>query len=646
METKKKTLRLFIIILISFILPSAAQAQTVISGALEVTDPTFNHPASGAICIPTGTSVYYDAYTYSHTGGPLSIEMTAGTMTDPFLALYSGSFDPLNPCTNFVAANDDSITGLDSKLVLNLPAGTYVIVATSSANGDTGTYDLTIFTPSTTTWRVNTTVDEMDFSCSDGDCSLRDAIMLANPGDEIIIPAGTYTLRMGDLSIAKTLTLTGAGAETTIIQAASEPNIASWRVFFIGSYGLASVDISGLTIRHGNIPDDVFAGGGGIANYGQKVTLRNCAVAYNSSYLYAGGIFNEGVMTITDSAIYGNTGMFYGGGIVNFGVMTINNSTVSGNLATPDFFVASYGGGILNYNSSYNFLKMNNCTVAGNFSWVAGGIANMGGIAIISNSIIAGNHALITAPDCGGTFTSGGNNLIGDGTQSTGFVNGVTGDLVGDAASPIDPMLGPLADNGGPTWTHALLLGSPAIDAGNPATCEATDQRGVTRPWGAACDMGAYEFIPSDAVYRFWSPVFSSHFFTISEAERDYIIANWPGIWTYEGVAFRAFQTQEPGTMPVYRFWSPVDEAHFYTISEAERDYIIANWPGIWTYEGIAFYAYPAQAPVSMAVYRFLSAFNQAHFYTISEAERDYIIATWPDIWTYEGVAFYAYPNP
>jgi hypothetical protein len=98
-----------------------------------------------------------------------------------------------------------------------------------------------------------------------------------------------------------------------------------------------------------------------------------------------------------------------------------------------------------------------------------------------------------------GDFTSGGHNLIGDGTGSTGFVNGVNGDMVGTAANPIDPRLGPLANNGGPTQTHALLAGSPAIDHGDNTNAPATDQRGVARPrdgdhnGSRAVDIGAFE---------------------------------------------------------------------------------------------------------------------------------------------------------
>lgn len=148
-------------------------------------------------------------------------------------------------------------------------------------------------------------------------------------------------------------------------------------------------------------------------------------------------------------------------------------------------------------------------------------------------------------------------------------------------------------------------------------------------------------------VHRFWSPVLLSHFYTISESERQMLVNLYPDIWTYEGIGFRALpENGDPNAAPVYRFWSPVLQAHFYTIDEAERDVLIREFPDIWTDEGIAFYAFaedcrPADA---VAVYRFWSPILGDHFYTASEDERDLLIDRYPDIWIFEGIAWYAYP--
>jgi len=151
-------------------------------------------------------------------------------------------------------------------------------------------------------------------------------------------------------------------------------------------------------------------------------------------------------------------------------------------------------------------------------------------------------------------------------------------------------------------------------------------------------------------VYRFWSPLVSRHFYTIGEAEKSHVIATYPpSTWTYEGIAFYGSRDSmaPAGTSTVYRFWSPLVSGHFYTISEAEKDSVIATYPpSTWTFEGPAFYAYAegSQPAGTLPVYRFWSPANSGHFYTMSEAEKDNLIATYPpDIWTFEGIAWYAY---
>ena len=145
-------------------------------------------------------------------------------------------------------------------------------------------------------------------------------------------------------------------------------------------------------------------------------------------------------------------------------------------------------------------------------------------------------------------------------------------------------------------------------------------------------------------IYRFWSDDKQHHFFTASAAERDSIIATYPPhVWNYEGVAYSAFTQPITDALPVYRFWSDEKQGHFYTISETEKNSIIATYPtNVWKYEGIAFYAYPNQKADTTPVYRFWSDTKQGHFYTASLAEKDSIIATYPtNVWKYEGIAYY-----
>ena len=384
--------------------------------------------------------------------------------------------------------------------------------------------------PVAATINVTTTGDTV--SCGTP-CSLRGAIAVANSGDTINIPAGTYTLTLdAELSIDKNLTLNGAGSGDTIIQVATSSADATSRVFNITG---VTVAISGVAVQNGNTGDD----GDGILNSG-TLTLTNSTVSGNTASNEGGGIFNYGTLTLTNSTVSGNTASRDGGGILNTGTMTLTDSTVSGNIASGSFNAG--GGGILNnstltmINSTVNgnfgggilnnggLLTLSNSTVSNNTgSGFVGGIVNIGTLSVsnstirgntgvgggsggirndsgtltVTNTIIAGNTAA-TGPDCSGSPTSLGHNLIGD-ASGCGYA-AATGDLVGTGDAPIDPLLGPLADNGGPTKTHALLPGSPAIDHIPVENCTViTDQRGIARPQGAGCDIGAFEANPGDA---------------------------------------------------------------------------------------------------------------------------------------------------
>lgn len=144
------------------------------------------------------------------------------------------------------------------------------------------------------------------------------------------------------------------------------------------------------------------------------------------------------------------------------------------------------------------------------------------------------------------------------------------------------------------------------------------------------------------AVYRFWSPVYQGHFYTVDTAERDRVISHWPDVWTYEGQRYTAFTTQVSGTIPLYRFWSARFNGHFYTADPVERDRVLSLWPDVWTYEGVAYFVYPATAtyPDTVTVARFWSSTALHHFYTASPEERDRVISLWPLVWSYEGDSF------
>ena len=151
-------------------------------------------------------------------------------------------------------------------------------------------------------------------------------------------------------------------------------------------------------------------------------------------------------------------------------------------------------------------------------------------------------------------------------------------------------------------------------------------------------------------VFRFWSPKFERHFYTLSTAERDKLINHYSDVWTYEKVAYYAFAAAtEPDTVPVYRFWSGTLRSHFYTVSEAERDKLINNYAQTWAYEGIAFYVYPS-SPGSVhhrgtyPVYRLWSSSLGTHFFTASGTEVEKLFARMPGVWDFEAAAWYTCP--
>lgn len=208
------------------------------------------------------------------------------------------------------------------------------------------------------------------------------------------------------------------------------------------------------------------------------------------------------------------------------------------------------------------------------------------------------------------------------------------------------------ADDPNALWVpgiYHLRTASPCRDAGDPNYEFDPNEADVTaapRIVNEAIDIGAYEFQNIVPIYRFWSGKSRKHFYTISEAERAKLIEQYPDVWTSEGIAYYAFRGQsEPNLLPVHRFWSNSLSSHFYTIKESEKNKLVEQFSDVWTYEGPVFYAYPeGQQPAgTMPVYRFWSGRTKAHFYTIKESEKNKLIDQFADVWTYEGIAWYAY---
>ncbi len=383
-----------------------------------------------------------------------------------------------------------------------------------------------------------------------GVCTLRAAILETNAlagADTITLPAGVYTLTIGgsgednaatgDLDITDSLTINGAGATSALIDGGALDRV-------IHIFNAVMVNIYGVTILNGNpgsasgggilnaggnltVDDSIIRGntvtdwtgggiysnaaltvtnstvmsntansgdGGGIYHDGGTLTLTHNDITNNSAdngggvfvnsgsatlsggqiisnvaTNYGGGIRNDSVLTLTDSSLISNSALS-GGGLYNGGTLTLINSTLSGNSTS------SAGGGISNANT----LTLNNVTVNSNSATYGEGIFNNGGSLSLKNTIVANSTS---GGNCSGLIVSNGHNL--DSGITCGFT--ATGDITNT-----DPLLGPLLDNGGPTWTHGLQIGSLAINAGDNAGCPPTDQRGYGR--SGVCDIGAYEY--------------------------------------------------------------------------------------------------------------------------------------------------------
>ncbi len=344
--------------------------------------------------------------------------------------------------------------------------------------------------------------------------SLRQAIADAMEGDTINVPSvGTIILSSGALVIDKSLSIVGTGAVPLTISG----NNAT-RIFQVTS---GTVVLAGFTLTSGLA--EAGSAGGAIRN-SATLTLNNCTVT-NSRAETGGGICNDAdaLLTLNNSFVDGNAAIgangANGGGIVNSGILTVNSSTFYRNHTVSGEGAGIYqaqGGLLVNnstfYGNSASFAcagrggalaveggtaEVNNSTIAGNSasaSFGGGGIFQGAGTLSLNNTILAGNSAPDGGADCSGTITTGDFNLVQD---TSGCTLAGTHNVIGQ-----DPLLGQVQNNGGLTFTMALLSGSPALDsgksAGTPPT--ATDQRGAPRPVnspavisGDGSDIGAFE---------------------------------------------------------------------------------------------------------------------------------------------------------
>lgn len=420
-------------------------------------------------------------------------------------------------------------------------------------------YTLNVTANCTTSLTVNDPGDTSDALAGDGVCAdatARCTLRAAIEEADALTPCGEITIHLNVTGIINLgtalpplthdLRIVGPGAAALTIQRQAT---ALFRVF--ENAGGRTVSISGMTVRNGSVSGFLVEGGGILTN--GYLTLTDCVIAdsqtngggggglgvsgagsaallrtivRNNQALggqgFGGGIGGIGALSVTDCTVTGNQAQSGGGGIFAGGIFLLENSTVSDNQAPA-------GGGVEVTSQSG---KIVNSTISGNRVTTA---TNGGGVTLLSfcgfgpgaweltlvNNTIAnnGDNVALLNFNCNGsmllkmantlvadgsipnfrifgaTIQSLGHNLDSDG--SSGLVNGTLGDRVGTAVTPLNARLLPLGNYGGATQTHALLCGSPALDAGDNliATSQGltTDQRGAARQVNGTVDIGAFE---------------------------------------------------------------------------------------------------------------------------------------------------------
>jgi hypothetical protein len=372
-----------------------------------------------------------------------------------------------------------------------------------------------------------------------GPGSLRDAIAKAAPGDTILfaLRCPATIVLSNTLVIAQDLSVLGPGPDQLAITRGGGTNTPNFRIFETDA---GDVTLAGMTIKNGAATQFSPTGdllGGGIYNYLASLTVSNCVITGNVAPSggggngFGGGIFTDqgGSLTLLYTTVSDNQATYAGGGVCTFHATTfltegctlsdnfagkqggglnfqgltglIQNSTLSGNSTPPD---GLGGSALLNitFQAESSLLTLTACTIARNSGSPFGAVQiaavpfNAGLTNLMLSTLVGSNSSPNFLLD--GTnlvFVSLGHNLDSDGTS--GLVNGVNGDIVGTSAAVINPVIGPLDDNGGPTLTHALLPGSPALGTGSCVDATSAplliDQRTFPRPRITGCDIGAFE---------------------------------------------------------------------------------------------------------------------------------------------------------
>ena len=441
-----------------YTVPGSAASLVILDGNNQRTPPTFAFSKELKIVV------------LDNQGSP--VPGVGVTFTAPASGA-SAAFTSTNARTLTASTGPDGVAATGN-LAANNQQGVFSISATVSGIGSVN------FNVANGAWYVRPGGNDAN-NCSlpASPCAtIGGAVNKASREDTILIGVGTYT-ESSYILISKHLTVLGG-----------------WDSNFTNRVGQSTLQGS-LNIGSGNENQ-------------QKtiVVIENLTISNN---INRSGLSNSGILTFKNGSIINNNS-----GITNVGYLTIINSTISGNgyIGLTPFS----GGGILNQNwSNFRYPRavtnLFNSSIVNNKANAGGGIYNdssAAGIVFLKNSLVAGNIAVSgSAIDCAGgdyqeffgrgRFISLGHNIIGNIGEYNGAEHPCRGnwsptDLVGDQANPVDPQISSLMNVGNEIWVHPLQLGSPAIDGVISIDCPSTDQRGVSRPSGTFCDVGAYEY--------------------------------------------------------------------------------------------------------------------------------------------------------
>ncbi len=387
------------------------------------------------------------------------------------------------------------------------------------------------------TIEVTTTSDPVASTCPGSECSLRQAVAVANPGDVIQLAGttgapSTYKLTRGSqIVLSKSMTIQGNGVDATTVDGSANHETGKALVRMLKATA-GTVNIKGLRFTGGDDGNDEnfescspcltlnANGGGALFNSGATVTLEDVDFDTNgigSGQPLGGAISNSGTLEMKN-VLFKNDDAAFGGGLFSrSGTVIANGVTFEQDGSSAfDGGAVFLGGGIV---------SLVNMTIveSGRASSIGGGIDNKGATLTLLNDTLSGNVRGALQTDTGGS-TSVQNTILGSGfadeknfnciaagensedesTPAKAITTDLGNNIDQDGAcglnasgdkSETDPKLAPIAENGGPTATQALLHASPAIDAGNDAACPAIDQRGTSRPQGTHCDIGAFEAV-------------------------------------------------------------------------------------------------------------------------------------------------------